>query len=226
MRKVLCSALRLTFPMVFSDVVTISFNICPCRSDWILVTQVQDASFYWGMMIQLKTFLTTSVFRVLQILFHLNSEVILRRNYIVEDKLASWHLSCPDQTIWPTSKKELPVAYEGCSNCSERMNQHRSRASSYRRSSGLGWISTQLNSLGLPKAGLKESWLWFHASISVVLVYSSARLHVVYCEHIASLEHDVVQYSFILFPRIVGGTAYNRRYHLLVLLAPPGILLW
>ena len=66
--------------------------------------------------------------------------------------------------------------------------------------------STQLNSLGLPKAGLKESWLWFHASISVVLVYSSASLHVVYCEHIASLEHDVVQYSFILFPRIVGGT--------------------
>ena len=107
------------------------FNVCPpCRSDWILVTQVQDASFYWGMMIQLKTFLTTSVFRVLQILFHLNSEVILRRNYIVEDKLASWHLSCPDQTIWPTSKKELPVAYEGCWNCSERANQHRSHASS------------------------------------------------------------------------------------------------
>lgn len=67
----------------FFDGVTICLT---CRSGWILFTRRQGASFCWGTMIPLKTFLTTSVFMVLQILSHLNSEVIWR-NYIIEDKI-------------------------------------------------------------------------------------------------------------------------------------------
>lgn len=53
------------------------FFFCPtCRSDWILVTQTQGASFCRGTMVPLRTFLTRNVFWVLQIPCHLISEVI------------------------------------------------------------------------------------------------------------------------------------------------------
>ena len=82
----------------------------------------------------------------------------------------------------------------------------------------------QLNSMGLWKAGLKESWLWFHASISVVCSILGCVFSFSVCFLLWRYSDTRIWWRKIiihLFPTVGGGTKCNRCYHHRCIIVPP-----